>query len=68
MDKTVLNVEGMSCEHCVKAITSTLGELPGVGGVIADLEAKTITVEYNPDGISLEKIKLQIEDLGYEVV
>ena len=68
MDKTVLNVEGMSCEHCVKAITSTLNELNGVGGAFADLETKTVTVEYDSARISLDKIKLEIEDLGYDVV
>jgi len=68
MTKTVLKVEGMSCEHCVKAITKAAGTLPGVKNVAVDLKAKTVTVEYDPDKSPLEKIKLEIEDQGYEVV
>jgi copper chaperone len=37
-------VTGMTCEHCVNAVTSELGGLTGVSGV---------TVELDPDGISL---------------
>ncbi|MDX9872455.1 MAG: copper chaperone CopZ [Clostridia bacterium] len=67
MVKTVLKVEGMSCEHCVKAVTKAAGALPGVENVAVDLAAKTVTVEYDPDKSSVEKIKLEIEDQGYEV-
>ena len=35
---------GMTCEHCVNAVTSELGGLGGVSGVTVDLV---------PDGISL---------------
>ncbi len=30
MGKAVIKVDGMSCEHCVKAIKSAVGMLPGV--------------------------------------
>ncbi len=40
MEKAVLHVEGMSCQHCVKAITKAVGGLPGVAGVSVDLAAK----------------------------
>lgn len=68
MLKTVLKVDGMSCEHCVKAITKAAGTLPGVENVAVDLEAKTVTVEYDPDKSPLDKIKFEIEDQGYEIV
>lgn len=68
MVKTVLKVEGMSCEHCVKVVTKAAGALPGVESVAVDLAAKTVTVDYDPDKSPLEKIKLEIEDQGYEVI
>lgn len=68
MEKTILKVDGMACEHCVKAITKAAGTLPGVKNVAVDLAAKTVTVEYDSDKIPLEKIKLEIEDQGYEVL
>ncbi len=33
MAKTVINVDGMACEHCVKAITGAVSGLSGVSGV-----------------------------------
>ncbi len=48
MEKTILNVEGMSCEHCVKAVRNSVGALPGVTDVSVDLKSKTVTVEYDP--------------------
>ncbi|MCL6458406.1 MAG: copper chaperone CopZ [Gorillibacterium sp.] len=68
MEKTILNVEGMSCEHCVKAITKAVGALPGVSEVSVNLNAKTVTVTNDPDKSSLDQIRLEIEDQGYEVV
>ena len=65
--KTVLNIEGMSCEHCAKAVTNAVGALPGVKSVSVDLPGKKATVEYDPDQSPLDKIKLEIEDQGYEV-
>lgn len=68
MEKTVLKVEGMSCGHCVKTISKATVALPGVKSVAVDLKAKTVIVEYDPDKSPLEKIKLEIEEQGYEVV
>lgn len=68
MEKAIINVEGMSCEHCVKAVTNAVGILPGVFNVGVDLESKTVDVEFDPAKITVDKIKLEIEDQGYDVV
>ena len=68
MEKIVLKVGGMSCAHCVKAVTSALTAIPGVGSARADLEAKTAAVEYDPTQTTLEAIRLGIEDAGYEIL
>ncbi|MHC1787713.1 MAG: copper ion binding protein [Christensenellales bacterium] len=68
MEKTLLRVDGMSCEHCVKAITKAVGALSGVANVAVDLNAKTVTVEHDPVQSPLDKIKFEIEDQGYDVV
>ena len=68
MERSVLNVEGMSCGHCAAAVTKALKALQGVQTVEVDLKAKTVTVEHDPARASLEKIKLEIEDQGYDVV
>lgn len=68
MDKTVLNVEGMSCSHCENAIKKAVSALNGVDSVSVDLNAKTVTVEYNAANITLDAIKEVIEEQGYDVI
>ena len=68
MEKVVLNVEGMSCGHCVKSVNNAVGALPGVASAEADLLSKTATVEYDPALSSLDAIKKEIIDQGYEVL
>ncbi len=63
-----LNVEGMSCSHCERAVKNELGELDGVKNTVVDLEAKTVTVEYDADSVTEETIKEAIVEAGYEVV
>lgn len=61
MSKTVIKVDGMACEHCVKAITNAVGALSGVSGVSVDLSGKTVTVDHDPDQASVEAIQSEIE-------
>ncbi len=68
MEKTLLHVEGMSCDHCVKAIKGAVEALDGVTNVSVDLAGKTAEVEYDSAKCTLDKIKFEIEDQGYEVV
>ncbi|MDR1135311.1 MAG: cation transporter [Clostridiales Family XIII bacterium] len=70
MAKTVINVLGMSCEHCVKAVTGAVSGLPGVTGVLVSLENNTVTLDYEPGGMPLdmELIIGEIKDQGFDVV
>ena len=68
MLNSILHVDGMSCEHCVKTIRTVVGVLPGVADVSVDLNLKTVTVNHDPAQSPLDKIRLEIEDQGYEVV
>lgn len=67
MERSVLNVEGMSCSHCVNAVTKAVGDLDGVVNVDVKLEEKTVTVEYDAGKVSLGSIKEAIEEEGYDV-
>lgn len=60
----VLEVRGMSCGHCVSAITSAVSALPGVAGVEVDLGAGTVSVSGAPDPTQVTEA---IEDAGYDV-
>ena len=67
MEKVTLNVEGMSCGHCVKAVEGSVGKLKGVSNVKVHLENGTVDVEYNADAVTLDTIKETIDDQGYDV-
>jgi copper chaperone CopZ len=60
----VLHVEGMSCGHCVSAISAAVQPLPGVTAVAVDLAAGTVTVTGTPDPGT---VTAAIEDCGYDV-
>ncbi|HNW86291.1 MAG TPA: copper chaperone CopZ [Candidatus Limiplasma sp.] len=68
MTTTVMHVEGMACEHCVKAVSGALNALNGVQAVRVDLKGKTVTVEHEPALATLEQMKQAVEDQGYDVV
>jgi copper chaperone len=68
MEKVTLNVKGMSCDHCVKAVKGSVGELTGVNDVQVNLQDGKVDVDYNPDQVSIQSIKEAIEDQGYDVV
>jgi len=68
MKKSIIKVDGMSCEHCVKAITKAVGVLPGVDTVIVDLKNGTVSVEHDPVLAALDNIKNAIEEQGYDVI
>ncbi len=65
MKKTML-VEGMSCNHCVMAVTNALKELEGVRHVQVDLESKK--VEVSGESLIDESLKEAVEEAGYDVV
>jgi len=67
MEHATLNVSGMSCGHCVKAVEGSVGELQGVKKVSVNLAKGKVDVEYDTKLVSLEKIKETIDDQGYDV-
>ena len=67
MEKVTLNVSGMSCGHCVKAVEGSVGKLEGVNSVKVNLDAATVDIEFNSDSVTLEAIKETIDDQGYDV-
>ena len=63
MNKLDLEIQGMSCGHCVAAVKEALGELPGVN--VDRVDIGTAQVTYQPDQVSPEQIMLAVEDAGY---
>lgn len=67
MKTITLNVEGMSCNHCVNAIETALKDSK-VQQAKASLEDKSVIIEYDENIVSLDKLKEVIREEGYKVV
>ncbi|MDR2491571.1 MAG: cation transporter [Spirochaetaceae bacterium] len=65
--KTTLNIEGMSCEHCVKHLKETLKEVAGVKRADVSLKAKNAVVDH-ADSVTLDTLKAAVVEAGFEVV
>lgn len=64
---TTYSVEGMTCEHCVRAVTTELVILPGVQSVDVDLESGAVTV--TSDGpLDESAVREAVDEAGYELV
>jgi len=62
--KTEFQVEGMSCQHCVAAVTNAIREHDDGAQVQVDLAAGRVTVESTQ---SVEALKAAIDEAGYTV-
>ena len=51
--KTVINVEGMTCEGCESAIQMNLSKIPGVVSVKASHTEKNTVIEYDKSQVSV---------------
>ncbi|HWQ29492.1 MAG TPA: copper ion binding protein [Negativicutes bacterium] len=65
--KKLINIEGMSCGHCVKHVEEALSELNGVVKVEVSLKDKNAAVELSQE-VEDSKLKEAIEEAGYDVV
>ena len=68
MEKRTIPVVGMACSACSANVEKKLNSLPGIKSAAVNLPGRTALVEYNPDEISLEKMKSEINAIGYDLV
>jgi Cu+-exporting ATPase len=61
-----IKVSGMSCQHCVQAVTRAVGTLAGVSDVQVSLEAGSATVSFDPAAVSLQDIQATIVEEGFQ--
>jgi copper chaperone len=64
---TVWTVEGMTCGHCVKAVTEEVAAIPGVTEVDVDLESGRVTVTAEADPTP-DAVAAAVDEAGYTLV
>jgi copper chaperone len=60
-----LQVEGMSCQHCVAAVTNAIREHDATAQVNVDLTTGRVAVDSTQ---SVDALKAAIDEAGYTVV
>lgn len=63
---TRINIEGMTCQSCVRNITENISAKEGIVNILVSLEAKSATVQYDNSLTSPIKIAEMIEDMGFD--
>ena len=63
----IINVNGITCEHCVDSIKEAVGILVGVLRVDVDIEQKQVVVEFDEKLAKPEDLIDKIEEIGFEV-
>jgi copper chaperone len=62
---TVYEIQGMSCEHCVRSVTEEVGEVAGVRAVDVDLAAGRMVV--HGEDVDDAAVRAAVDEAGYEV-
>ena len=63
MEQLHLTIEGMTCEHCVRAVDSRLRTTPGVE--VECVEIGSASLRYDPATLSVDDLAEVIADEGY---
>jgi len=67
MSTATYAIKGMTCGHCVSAVTTELSGLPGVSDVRVDLTGGTATVT-SAQPLDPQAVRDAVDEAGYEMV
>ena len=64
MENLTLQIDGMSCGHCVARVEKALSKLEGVD--VRNVEVGCAAMSYDPSRVSPDKILEAVDGLGFE--
>jgi len=67
MSEKIIDIKGMHCKSCVKLIETKLSQLKGIEKVKVSFVDEKAFIQFNSEQITLDTIKEEIVDLGYDV-
>ena len=65
IQEETLQIEGMGCNHCIKAVEGALSEVAGVA--VHAVEIGSAKISYDPDATESARINEALEEAGYTV-
>jgi copper chaperone len=63
MTYATLSIEGMSCDHCVRAVRAALATLPGV--TVESVGVGRADVRFDESRATAEQLAIAVGDAGY---
>lgn len=66
--KKTIPVIGMACSVCAANVERKLNSLDGINSATVSLASRTALVDFNPEQITLEDMKREISNAGYDLV
>lgn len=66
MTSTTYTVEGMSCQHCIDAVTAEIGKIVGVDQVDVDLPTGAVTVTSRVP-LDAAEVRDAIDEAGFDL-
>ncbi|MFD0786671.1 heavy-metal-associated domain-containing protein [Micromonospora azadirachtae] len=67
MVTTTYQVQGMTCGHCVSAVTAEVGAVAGVSDVQVDLATGRVTVT-SESPLDTNTVRAAVDEAGYDLV
>ena len=67
MKEITLEVNGMTCDHCVQTIKGTLNKVIGLNLIEINLDKSQVKVEFNESQTNIKILSEEIVALGFEV-
>jgi copper chaperone CopZ len=64
---TQYKVEGMTCEHCVNAVTEEVSAVPGADAVQIDLAGGVVSVQSSAP-LDYDVVSAAVDEAGYKLV
>jgi copper chaperone len=65
MASVTLNIQGMTCNHCVMRVQTALAEVPGVRKAVVTLEPGQASVDYDDSASTAEAMAAAVVKAGY---
>ena len=66
MTETTYSVAGMTCDHCARAVSTEVSNIPGVTAVAVDVPTGTVRVT-SEQPVDEAVFRAAVEEAGYEV-